>query len=62
MAQTRDHIREIAMKLKATAMPMQLGIIVHLRPILSAAMDAGITTTRLTTDIAEKVAPATHHV
>lgn len=43
-------------------MPMQLGMMVHLRPSLSAAMDAGNTTMRLTTDIAENVAPATHSV
>ena len=46
------------MRLKAIAMPRQLGIMVHFLPNVSAAMEAGSTTIRLTTAIAEKVIPA----
>lgn len=46
------------MRLKAAGMPRQLGMRVHLRPSWSAAMEAGITTIRLTTAMAEEVIPA----
>ena len=46
------------MRLKAAAMPRQLGMMVHFLPSLSAAMEAGITTIKLTTAMAEKVIPA----
>lgn len=45
------------MRLRAAAIPRQLGMMVHFLPSLSAAMEAGITTIRLTTAIAEKVIP-----
>ena len=48
------------MRLKALAMPRQLGMIIHFLPSLSAAIDAGSTTMRLTTAMAENVAPAKH--
>lgn len=38
---------------------MQLGMMVHLRPSLSAAIDAGSTTMRLTTAMAENMVPMT---
>ena len=46
-----------AIRLKATAMLMQLGMMVHLRPSLSATNDAGKTTIKFNTAIAENVAP-----
>ena len=46
------------MRLKAAAMPRQLGMMVHFLPSRSAAMEAGITTIKLTTAMAEKVIPA----
>ena len=51
-------IPETAMRLKAAAMPRQLGMMVHFLPNLSAATDAGMTTIRLTIAIAENVIPA----
>ena len=46
------------MRLKAAAMARQLGMMVHFLPSASAAMDAGITTIKLTTAMPEKVIPA----
>ncbi len=46
------------MRLKAAAMVRQLGMMVHFRPSASAAIDAGITTIKLTTAMPEKVMPA----
>ena len=46
------------MRPRAAAMARQLGMMVHLRPNASAAMEAGITTIKLTTAMPEKVMPA----
>lgn len=46
------------MRPRAAAMARQLGMMVHLRPSASAAMEAGITTIKLTTAMPEKVMPA----
>ena len=47
-----------AMSNRAPARPRQEGIMVHLRPSLSATKDAGITPTKLTTAIAANSRPA----
>ena len=46
------------MRPRAAAMARQLGMMVHFLPSASAAMDAGITTIKLTTAMPEKVMPA----
>ena len=46
------------MRLKAAAMPRQLGMMVHFLPTWSQAMEAGMTTIKLTTAMHEKVIPA----
>lgn len=58
-APVRLTIPKRAIRLKAAAMLMQLGMMVHLRPSLSAANDAGKTTIKFKTAIAENVAPMT---
>lgn len=56
---TKVTIPKTASRLKAAAMLTQLGMMVHLRPSLSAANDAGKTTIRFNIAIAENVAPMT---
>ncbi len=46
------------MRPKAAAMARQLGMMVHFLPSASAAIEAGMTTIKLTTAIPENVMPA----